>query len=338
MSSVVELRDIHHRFAKSGEAGYVLRGVSLSVGPKEVVAVVGESGCGKTTLGRIVVGLQRPTSGSVLFEGRDIWETKRREWKTFRRAVQLVDQDPYASLNPSLPIGETLGAAMSYHHVAKRRKLRDEMFRLLGLVGLEQTPDFLRRYPHQLSGGQRQRVVIARAVSLHPSLVVADEAVSMMDVSIRVSILQLLLDIQREESLSYLFISHDFGVVRFFAREGRILVVFYGVVVEEGPTEEVISSPRHPYTWMLLNALPVPDPDVARARRVEGLEKYREGEPATSGCSYANRCPFAEQSCRESAPALVEVSPGHRSACALSDRVTLKLPTISFGPRAGALQ
>jgi oligopeptide/dipeptide ABC transporter ATP-binding protein len=175
-------------------------------------------------------------------------------------------------------------------------------------------------------------------VSLHPSLVVADEAVSMMDVSIRVSILQLLLDIQREESLSYLFISHDFGVVRFFAREGRILVIFYGLVVEEGPTEEVISSPRHPYTWMLLNALPVPDPELARVRRVDGLEKYREGDPAVSGCSYANRCPFAEKSCRERAPALLEVAPGHRSACALSDRISLELPTGSIGSRSGAVQ
>lgn len=338
MSSIVELREIHHRFANSGEMAYVLRGVSLSVGPKEVVAVVGESGCGKTTLGRIVVGLQRPTGGSVLFEGRDIWEARRHKGKTFRRAVQLVHQDPFSSLNPSLPIGETLGAAMSYHHVAKGRQLHEEMLRLLALVGLDPTPDFLRRYPHQLSGGQRQRVVIARAVSLHPSLVVADEAVSMMDVSIRVSILQLLLDIQREESLSYLFISHDFGVVRFFAREGRILVVFYGVVVEEGPTEEVISSPRHPYTWMLLNALPVPDPELARARRVEGLEKYREGDPAMSGCSYANRCPFAEKSCRETTPALVEVSPGHRSACSLSDRINFELPARSIGPRSGAFQ
>ncbi|MDA8356828.1 MAG: ABC transporter ATP-binding protein [Actinomycetota bacterium] len=332
--SVVELRGVSHRFANSGESRGVLDNVSLDVAPKEIVAVVGESGCGKTTLGRIVAGLMQPLEGEVFFEGQDIWRTTRRERKVFRRAVQLVHQDPYASLNPGLPISEILGAALVYHHVVKRRDAREEMLRLLDLVGLDATPDFLRRYPHQLSGGQRQRLAIARAVSLHPSLVVADEAVSMMDVSIRVSILQLLLDIQRKESLSYLFISHDFGVVRFFARDGRIMVVFYGVIIEEGPTAEVIASPRHPYTWLLLNALPVPDPKFARMRRAEGLEQYREGEPAASGCCYANRCPFVEPSCRATAQRLIEVTPGHRSACALSDRLKLAPPTDPRGPDA----
>ena len=324
----LELRRVGHRFVEASQGVSALDDVSFTVASGEIVAVVGESGCGKTTLGRIVAGLTQPTHGHVIFDGSDVWHMGRRDRLTYRRAVQLVHQDPYASLNPALSIGETLGAAIRHHGVVPRRDVHGEMLRLLDLVGLDASAAFLRRFPHQLSGGQRQRLAIARSVSLHPSLVVADEAVSMMDVSIRVSILNLMLEIQRKESLSYLFISHDLGVVRYFAHEGRIVVIFYGRIIEEGRTTDVIAAPRHPYTWLLLNALPLPDPRLARERRMEdGADtQFSEGPPAESGCIYANRCPFVVPACREEQPEFVEVGPGHRVACTLTN--SLRLPDL----------
>lgn len=319
--TMMELVEVSHRYGGAASGLNVLDHVNLELAPKEIAAVVGESGCGKTTLGRIVTGLVRPLAGEVRFEGVEISRLGRRADRRYRRAVQLVHQDPYASLNPALPIGDILGAAMLHHGIISRRGLEGELLRLLDLVGLEGAPGLLRRYPHQLSGGQRQRVAIARAVSLHPALIVADEAVSMLDVSMKVAIMQLMLDIHRKESLSYLFISHDLGVVRQFARQGRTIVMFYGVIVEEGPTEVVINTPRHPYTRLLLTALPVPDPRVARIRRQEAGPVDPGGVPSATGCVFANRCPMVEEECRRARPALTEAAPGHRTACLLWDRI-----------------
>jgi oligopeptide/dipeptide ABC transporter ATP-binding protein len=324
--SLLSVDNVVHRYPTTTGELPVLNGVSLEVEPGSVVAVVGESGCGKTTLGRLVVGLVQPMQGEVRYEGKDIWALPKNEWNVYRRSVQVVHQDPYSSLNPGLTVEDILKAALLYHHIVRRREVRAELYRLLNLVDLEASPAFLRRYPHQLSGGQRQRLVIARAMGLRPKLVVADEAVSMLDVSMRVSVLDLLLSLRAEQQLAYVFISHDFGVVRYFARTGRIVVMFFGVVVEEGPAEEVISHPRHPYTFLLLDAVPVPDPRLARRRRTEATMAAEErvtGEPSASGCIFTNRCPFAEAKCRAEAPPLVDVTPGqgHRAACWFSDRV-----------------
>jgi oligopeptide/dipeptide ABC transporter ATP-binding protein len=327
--SLLEVADVTHRYGGT-KARAALNNVSVVVSRGEVVAVVGESGCGKTTLGKLAAGFLRPTAGTVSFEDRDIWSLKGKDYKTWRRSVQMVHQDPYSSLNPGLTIAGTLRPALLLHKLAGRRGVQDEMLRTLALVGLDATPSFLRRYPHQLSGGQRQRVAIARAMSLRPRLIIADEVTSMLDVSLRVAILDLLLSFRKGDTvdgmITYLFISHDFGVVRYFSRGGRIIVMFYGVVVEEGPTEDVISYPCHPYTYLLLEAIPVPDPDVTEHRvGPESLMEQSEGEPSPTGCVFSNRCPFAEARCHGSQPSLTEVRAAHRTACFFPERV----PTVS---------
>ena len=318
--SLVEVDGVTHRYRESGVRP-VLDAVSLTIQPNEVISLVGESGCGKTTLGKIIAGLERPVRGEIRFLGKDIWELRGRQAKAWRLAVQLVHQDPYASLNPGLTIASTLGAGLLHNDLAGHRDLQDKMLGLLRQVGLEATVEFLRRYPHQLSGGQRQRVAIARAISVRPQLVVADEVTSMLDVSLRVAVLDLLRSFSRGQGVATLFISHDLGVVRYFSQGGRAVVMFYGVVVEEGPTEDVIGHPRHPYTYLLLEAVPVPNPSLARRRAQARVSEVLEGEPAASGCVYSNRCSFAEAKCRDKKPLPVEVGPGHAVACYFPDRV-----------------
>lgn len=340
--SLLEVVDVTHRYPTTVSELPVLNRVNLAVDPGSVVAVVGESGCGKTSLGRVVVGLVEPLEGEVRYEGKDIWDLPKKERAAYRRAVQVVHQDPYASLNPGLTVEETLKTGLLYHHIVTRRGAQSELFRLLDEVGLEATPAFLRRYPHQLSGGQRQRLVIARTMGLRPRLVVADEAVSMLDVSMRVSVLDLLLSMRSELNLAYVFISHDFGVVRYFARGGRVMVMFFGVVVEEGPAEEVVRHPRHPYTFFLLDAVPVPDPRIARRRRTEVSQVAAEratGEASASGCVFCHRCPFAEDKCRADAPPLVEAAGGdrHLVACWFPDKVP-DLQAVFEASTGGAAQ
>jgi oligopeptide/dipeptide ABC transporter ATP-binding protein len=231
-----------------------------------------------------------------------------------------VHQDPFASLNPGLPIRTTLGYAVAHHKLVKRGELDDFLLDLLQRVGLDASPEFLNRYPHQLSGGQRQRVAIARAVSLSPDVMVADEAVSMLDVSMRVSLLDLLLGFQRDTGMAYLFVSHDLGVVRYFAGDGRIVVMFYGVIVEEGSTEDVITRPGHPYTCSLLQSLPVPDPRRARRRRQnQAAEQFKPAGPGPgpagdTGCVFRRRCPLAQDQCVQAPPAH-DLGGNHRAAC-----------------------
>jgi oligopeptide/dipeptide ABC transporter ATP-binding protein len=316
--SLLEIRHVTHRY-ESGSGRPVLNDVELEVDEGEIVAIVGESGCGKTTLGRLAAGLAEPTRGTIAFDGEDVATLRGRSRKSWRRQVQLVHQDPYGSLNPGLTIGSTLAPGLLEHRLATRRTVQQSMVDLLQQVGLDATPAFLQRYPHQLSGGQRQRVSIARAISLRPRLVIADEVTSMLDVSMRVAIMDLLLSFQRERGLGFLFISHDFGVVRYFAQGGRIVVMFFGVVVEEGPVEQLITAPKHPYTHMLLESVPVPDPEVARSRPVE--TKQLIGEASATGCVFAGRCPMVQDRCRQEAPPLVELGGRHRSACFYADQV-----------------
>lgn len=319
--SLLQVEKVTFRYGAMGSRP-VLDDVSVDVGEQEVVAVVGESGCGKTTLGKLIGGVFHPSGGRIVFGGRDIRSLRGDDFRRWRRAVQIVHQDPYSSLNPSLKIRAILGDGLLYHKLASRRQIDDVVLELLRQVGLDATYDFLRRYPHQLSGGQRQRVAIARAISLGPQLIVADEVTSMLDMSLRVTILDLLLDLREQRNISYVFISHDFGVVRYFTRgAGRILVMFFGVVVEEGNSEEVIKHPRHPYTYLLLKSIPIPDPVLARRREVGRVDEIIEGEPASRGCIYSNRCVVGEMKCRENRPPLIEWGPGHWVRCFFPERV-----------------
>lgn len=324
--SLLSVEHISHTYPTTAGGRPVLDNVSLELEPASVVAVVGESGCGKTTLGRLIAGLVPPARGSVCYEGHDIWGLSRPEFKHYRRSVQLVHQDPYGSLNPGLTVGENLAAGLRYHRVVPRREVATEVARLLKLVGLEHSGTFLQRYPHELSGGQRQRLVIARALALRPKLVVADEAVSMLDVSLRVSLLDLLLSVGAQYRIGYVFISHDFGVVRYFAQGGRIIVLFFGVVVETGSVDEVIAHPRHPYTYLLLEAIPIADPRQARRVRSEAgrvATERMQASPTVDGCVFAHRCPFARDRCRTTRPPLTEVGTGsgHWSACWFPEEV-----------------
>ena len=319
--SLLSVEHVTHRYQSARDDRPVLRDVSVEIEPGQTLAVVGESGCGKTTLGRAITGLQRPAAGTVSFEGNDIWKLRGSGYRQYRRSVQLIHQDPYGALNPGLTVEETIAGGLRHQRIVPRREVRGEVLRLLGLVGLDTNRAFLDRYPHQLSGGQRQRLVIARAMALRPSLLVADEAVSMLDVSMRISILDLLKSLGAGHGLAYLFISHDFGVVRYFAAGGRIIVMFFGVVVESGPVEEVIARPRHPYTYLLLDAIPEPDPRRARRRRWEAAKfatERIEAYPADTGCIFANRCPFVRDRCRSDTPPSLQVVGGaqeHQSAC-----------------------
>jgi oligopeptide/dipeptide ABC transporter ATP-binding protein len=318
--SMLDIRNVTHTYA-SGSGRPVLKDVSLRVDRGEVVAIVGESGCGKTTLGRMIAGLYSPTGGVIAFDGNDIANLRGRQKKAWRRKVQMIHQDPYGSLNPGLTNGSALAPGMLKHGLATGRDVQQKMIALLRSVGLDATKEFLQRYPHQLSGGQRQRASIARSIALQPDLIVADEVTSMLDVSMRVAILDLLLSFKKDQNIAFVFISHDFGVVRYFAQGGRIAVMFFGYIVEEGPTEEVITAPKHPYTHMLLEAIPIPDPVLAR-ERAQGDEAARLiGAPAETGCVFANRCPLARARCRTERPELVDQGSGHSAACHYADEV-----------------
>lgn len=334
--SLLSVEHVSHRYQAARDGRPVLDDVNVEIEPGETVAVVGESGCGKTTLGRAITGLLQPAAGEVRFEGEDIWKLRGSGYRRYRRSVQLIHQDPYGALNPGTTVEETIAAGLQHHRIVTRRDVHGEVQRLLGLAGLDTNQAFMERYPHQLSGGQRQRLVIARGMALRPSLIVADEAVSMLDVSMRISILDLLKSLGKSHGLAYLFISHDFGVVRYFAAGGRIIVMFFGVVVESGSVEEVIARPRHPYTYLLLDAIPEPDPRRARRRLSEATRiaaERVEAHPAATGCVFANRCPFVHDRCRNDRPPNlpVEGSGGHRSACWYPELITQAIETTRTG-------
>lgn len=279
---LLELAGIDQIFQSSKDPVHAVKDVSLSIHPGEVLSLVGQSGSGKSTLAKIGAGLRTPTNGQVLFEGWDIYDrANRRRWRNYRRAVQYVHQDPYASLNPIQTVYATLSAALFKHRLVRgHAEAQARVTELLDQVDLYPASTYLHKYPHQLSGGQRQRVAVARALTLQPRLIFADEATSMLDVSIRVSLLEMLTRLRTELNVGFVFITHDLAMAKYFGADGKMAVMRYGEIVEFGPTLDVIAAPQHEYTRELLDAVPEADPDLARAKRASRL-----GERAAEGAS-----------------------------------------------------
>ncbi len=287
-------------------------GVSFQIRRGETFGLVGESGCGKTTTGRCVLMLETPTSGEIVFKGVDITKLNQKQLRKLRPKMQIVFQDPFSSLNPRLPIKEIIGEAIAYHKIAKGREVERRVQELLEMVGL--SVEHMNRYPHEFSGGQRQRICIARALATEPDLIVCDEAVSALDVSIQSQILKLLENLQAKLGVAYLFISHALNVVKYISH--RIGVMYLGKLVEVAESEELYLNPLHPYTKALISAVPVPDPKVKRKKIILKGDVPSPLNPP-QGCRFVTRCPQAMQVCAEIEPQLVEVAPNHFVACHL---------------------
>ena len=333
MRPLLEARSLHMRFpVKRGllrrTVGYVkaVNDVSFDIMPGETLSLVGESGCGKTTTGRCIARVYSPTAGQILYqveeaESVDLAQLGNRELRPYRREIRMIFQDPFSSLNPRLPILQIVGEPLRANRIASGSELEDRVAALLKRVGLR--PEYIRRYPHAFSGGERQRIGIARALALNPRLIVADEAVSALDVSVQAQILNLLQDLQEEFKLTYLFIAHDLSVVEHISH--RVAVMYVGKIVELAHVEALFAHPLHPYTEALLSAVPKPDPRL----RNQGARIRLEGEVADpsnppSGCYFHPRCPYAQDRCRHEEPAAREIRQDHWVACHFADELELR--------------
>ena len=291
---------------------HAVDGISFSIGVGETLGLVGESGCGKSTVGRAVLRLIEPTSGAIKVRGQDITHLPKAAMRPLRRQMQIVFQDPFSSLNPRIRAGEIVGEPLKVHGVGDKVERAERVAQLFARVGLR--PQQMRNYPHQFSGGQRQRVSIARALALDPGFIVADEPVSALDVSIQAQVINLLMDLQRDAKLSYLFISHNMAVVEHIAH--RVAVMYLGRIVEYADKATLFAAPLHPYTEALLAAVPIPDPALKRQKQHVGGDVPSPINPPT-GCHFHPRCRYAEARCRVDTPLLREVAPGHMVACHL---------------------
>jgi len=300
---------------------HAVNDVSFHLYEGETYGLVGESGCGKSTLGRTILRLEEPTAGEVIFQGRNLSALSRKELREARKHMQMIFQDPYSSLNPRYRVGDLIRESLVIHRIGTKKEQTERVIELLGKVGLQ--PDAYFRYPHEFSGGQRQRIVIARALIVQPRLIVCDEPVSALDVSIQAQVLNLLKELQEEYRLTYLFIAHDISVVRYIS--DRIGVMYLGRIAEEAPTERLLTSPFHPYTQALLSAVPVPDPETKQEPvRLQGEIPSPLHPP--SGCAFHPRCPYASERCRREIPRLKEIAEGHLAACHLTDELPAERP------------
>jgi oligopeptide/dipeptide ABC transporter ATP-binding protein len=310
--TLVSVRGLVKHFPVEGSTDVVraVDGVSFEIFAGETLGLVGESGCGKSTVGRCLLRLIEPTAGHIYFEGQDVRALNKKELREIRREMQIIFQDPYASLNPRMKIGDIVGEPLVIHNQGTKSERRDRVAALLRRVGLD--PDYMNRYAHEFSGGQRQRIGVARSLALNPKLIVADEPVSALDVSVQAQVVNLLQELQEEFKLTYLFISHGLAVVEHIST--RVAVMYLGRIVEIAGAAELSAQPLHPYTQALLSAIPIPDPTQKRKRIVLQGDVPTPINPP-SGCRFRTRCPLAIEECAQIDPELREVAPGHHVAC-----------------------
>lgn len=311
-SPLIQIKNLKKYFTVGDNKLKAVDGLNLDIYPGETVGLVGESGCGKSTAGRTIIRLYEPTSGEVLYNGKNIYQNNDREMSKLRREIQMIFQDPYASLNPRMTVEEVIGEPFAIHGLLGGKKKRERIKELLRLVGLN--ADHISRFPHEFSGGQRQRIGIARALALDPKFIVCDEPISALDVSIQAQVVNLLKDLQRKMGLTYLFIAHDLSMVKYIS--DRILVMYLGKMFELADSEQLYDDPLHPYTKALLSSVPIPDPEVKRERIILKGDVPSPIDPP-SGCVFRTRCPAAMDVCAKIESEWQEVKPRHFTACHL---------------------
>ncbi|MBF5059109.1 ABC transporter ATP-binding protein [Candidatus Neptunochlamydia vexilliferae] len=312
--TLLEVKNLKKHFPYKGKVLRAVDGVSFAIEERETLGLVGESGCGKTALARALMRLYEPTSGDILFQGESILNYRGKAIKTLRHNMQYIFQDPFASLNPRMTAGEIIAEPLNIHNVLNPRDREQRVQELLRIVGLR--PEYISRFPHEFSGGQRQRIGIARSLALNPRLIVCDEPIAALDVSIQAQIVNLLKHLQEEMGLTYLFISHDLAMVKYLST--RVAVMYLGHLMELAPSIELYERPLHPYTQGLLSAIPIPDPIIEKKRsRILLTGDVPSPVNPPKGCVFCTRCPLAKKECHEKRPPLREVAPGHKVACHL---------------------